>query len=190
MPNVHIPDHPLIVDALAQCRDRNTATPQFRATVAALGRWLAYEICRDWLPTVATHIETPLDMMAPATILDRATRVEIVPILRAGPGARRGRFAFVTRRENLARRLSPRRRNRAGRLLSDRFARTHRAGHAHFDSRTDVGHWRHSRPCARCPHAARGRHPFDSRVIPYRVATGSRTDRREVSRCHDFLRRR
>ena len=84
MPNVHIPDHPLIVDALAQCRDRHTATPQFRGAVAALGRWLGYEICRDWLPTVATHIETPLDVMAPATVLDRATRVEIVPILRAG----------------------------------------------------------------------------------------------------------
>lgn len=84
MPHVHIPAHPLIADALAQCRDRNTATPQFRAAVAALGRWLAYEICRDWLPTTQTQIETPLDVLADATIINRATRVEIVPILRAG----------------------------------------------------------------------------------------------------------
>ena len=39
MPHVHVPNHPLIADSLAQCRDRNTATPQFRAAVAALGRW-------------------------------------------------------------------------------------------------------------------------------------------------------
>lgn len=84
MPHVHTPNHPLIADALAQCRDRNTPTPQFRAAVASLGRWLAYEICRDWLPTISARIETPLDVEADATILDPATRVEIVPILRAG----------------------------------------------------------------------------------------------------------
>lgn len=84
MPHVHTPAHPLIADALAQCRDRHTATPQFRAAVANLGRWLAYEICRDWLPTVATRIETPLDVEAECLIVDPAVRVEILPILRAG----------------------------------------------------------------------------------------------------------
>ena len=84
MPHVHTPAHPLITDALAQCRDRTTPTPQFRAAVANLGRWLAYEICRDWLPTVPAQIETPLDVLADCVIVDPAVRVEIVPILRAG----------------------------------------------------------------------------------------------------------
>lgn len=84
MPYVSVPTHPLICDALAQCRDRNTQTPQFRAAVASLGRWLAYEICRDWLPTIPTRIETPLDVEADCVVVDPAVRVEIVPILRAG----------------------------------------------------------------------------------------------------------
>ena len=84
MPRTHVPNHPLIADALAQCRDRHTATPQFRAAVASLGHWLAYEICRDWLPTIATQIETPLDVLADATIVNREMPIEIVPILRAG----------------------------------------------------------------------------------------------------------
>ena len=84
MPHVHTPTHPLILDALAQCRDRATPTPQFRAAVANLGRWLAYEICRDWLPTIQTQIETPLDVNADCVVVDPTVRVEIVPILRAG----------------------------------------------------------------------------------------------------------
>lgn len=84
MPHVTVPTHPLICNALAQCRDRNTQTPQFRAAVASLGRWLAYEICRDWLPTIPARIETPLDVEADCVIVDPAVRVEIVPILRAG----------------------------------------------------------------------------------------------------------
>ena len=84
MPHVHTPTHPLITDSLAQCRDKTTPTPQFRAAVANLGRWLAYEACRDWLPTLQTRVATPLEVEADATIINRETRVEIVPILRAG----------------------------------------------------------------------------------------------------------
>lgn len=84
MPNVHVPNHPLITDAIAQCRDKDTATPQFRAAVASLGRWLGYEACRDWLPTTDEPVATPLGVMAPALRVDWEQRVEIVPILRAG----------------------------------------------------------------------------------------------------------
>ncbi len=84
MHHVHVPTHPFITDALAQCRDKSTPTPQFRAAVASLGRWLAYEACRDWLPTLQTRVETPLDVEADAVVIDRTSRVEIVPILRAG----------------------------------------------------------------------------------------------------------
>ena len=84
MPNVHVPNHPLITDAIARCRDKDTPTPEFRAEVSALGRWLGYEACREWLPTHDTPVETPLGVMAPAQRVDWEQRVEIVPILRAG----------------------------------------------------------------------------------------------------------
>ncbi len=84
MPHVYTPAHPLIADALARCRDRNTATPQFRAAVAELGRWLAYEICRDWLPTKESLIETPLGVRAAGALIQPDLDIQIVPILRAG----------------------------------------------------------------------------------------------------------
>lgn len=84
IPQVIVPDHPLIADALASCRDKDTGTVAFRAAVVSLGRWLGYEACRDWLPTQPTEVETPLGVRAPARRVDESGRVEIVPILRAG----------------------------------------------------------------------------------------------------------
>ena len=83
-PNVFVPNHPLITDAIAQCRDASTQTPAFRAHVAKLGHYLTYEACRDWLITKQISVRTPLDVDAPAQVLDASMRVEIVPILRAG----------------------------------------------------------------------------------------------------------
>lgn len=80
----HVPAHPLIADALATCRNEATQTPAFRAATANLGKWLAYECCRDWLPTTQTKVPTPLGVEADATVVDREQHVEIVPILRAG----------------------------------------------------------------------------------------------------------
>ena len=84
LPTVITPDHPLIADAIATCRDKDTGTVAFRAAVVSLGRWLGYEACRDWLPTRQTEVETPLGVCAPAQRVDAGNRVEIVPILRAG----------------------------------------------------------------------------------------------------------
>ena len=84
IPTVVVPNHPLIAENLAVCRDKNTQTIAFRAAVANLGRWLGYEACRDWLPTIETKVETPLGVFAPAQRIDASSRVEIVPILRAG----------------------------------------------------------------------------------------------------------
>jgi uracil phosphoribosyltransferase len=83
-PQVHVPNHPLISTALASCRHEATQTPAFRAAMANLGRWLGYECCRDWLPTLQTKVPTPLNVEADATVLDEKQHVEIVPILRAG----------------------------------------------------------------------------------------------------------
>jgi uracil phosphoribosyltransferase len=84
MAKVITPNHPLIADAIAQCRDKNTPTPQFRAAVANLGRHLGYEACRDWLPTLSTTVETPLGVNAGTQVIDQSASIEIVPILRAG----------------------------------------------------------------------------------------------------------
>lgn len=83
-PQAHVPDHPLIGHHLAKCRDKATGTPEFRAAVVSLGQFLTYECCRDWLPTRKVMVPTPLEVEAPATIVDNTRQVEIVPILRAG----------------------------------------------------------------------------------------------------------
>lgn len=83
-PQAHVPVHPLIASAIATCRHEATQTPAFRAAMANLGKWLAYECCRDWLPTKQVKVPTPLNVEADATVLDDGQHVEIVPILRAG----------------------------------------------------------------------------------------------------------
>ena len=84
MPIVHTPAHPFIADSLARCRDRATTTREFRQDVAGVGRWLGYEICRDWLPMKEALIETPLGVRAACTVIQPDLSVVIVPILRAG----------------------------------------------------------------------------------------------------------
>ncbi|RYX86513.1 uracil phosphoribosyltransferase [bacterium] len=83
-PQAHVPNHPLIDHHIAQCRHIDTATPQFRAAVVALGQFLTYECCRDWLPTREVMVPTPLGVETPGRIVDKESQVEIVPILRAG----------------------------------------------------------------------------------------------------------
>jgi len=81
--HVHVPPHPLIKHWLGVVRDRDTPTTLFRAAMTELGRWLTYEACRDWLPTLDTQVETPL-MTTEATFIDPQVPVAVVPILRAG----------------------------------------------------------------------------------------------------------
>ncbi|MEN9205410.1 MAG: uracil phosphoribosyltransferase [Thermostichales cyanobacterium SZTDM-1c_bins_54] len=80
---IHVPPHPLLRHWLTVARDAQTPMPLFRAAMTELGRWLTYEACRDWLPTLPVTVETPL---APASgeILDGEAPIGIVPILRAG----------------------------------------------------------------------------------------------------------
>lgn len=79
-----VPNHPLIAQEIATCRDKSTQTVAFRAAVANLGRYLGYELCRDWLPTLPGEVETPTGSTARVERLDTRQPVEIVPILRAG----------------------------------------------------------------------------------------------------------
>ncbi|WP_218080086.1 uracil phosphoribosyltransferase [Anthocerotibacter panamensis] len=81
---VHVPAHPFIGQLLTICRDCNTPAPIFRSAVADLGRWLTYECCRDWLPVVETQVETPLEVVADAKLIDHTQPLAVVPVLRAG----------------------------------------------------------------------------------------------------------
>jgi uracil phosphoribosyltransferase len=80
---VYVPPHPLIQHWLGVARDASTPPSLFRSAMTELGRWLTYEACRDWLPTLETTVETPL---APcrAQLVDPQKPLVVVPILRAG----------------------------------------------------------------------------------------------------------
>ena len=80
---VYVPPHPLVKHWLAVARDVATPTPLFRTAMVELGRWLAYEASRDWLPTVETTVQTPLTTCA-ATFVNPDIPLVVVPILRAG----------------------------------------------------------------------------------------------------------
>lgn len=80
---VFVPPHPLIKHWLAVARDRGTPSVLFRTAMTELGRWLTYEACRDWLPTLDLTLETPLAACA-ATMVNSQVPIAVVPILRAG----------------------------------------------------------------------------------------------------------
>lgn len=80
---VYVPPHPLIQHWLGVARDVHTPTTLFRTALGELGRWLTYEAVREWLPTEAAEVETPLGP-CPATFIDPGPPIAVVPILRAG----------------------------------------------------------------------------------------------------------
>ena len=80
---IYVPPHPLIKHWLGVLRSEATPMPVFRSAMTELGRWLAYEAVRDWLPTMDMTIETPLTTCE-ATFVNPDVPVAIVPILRAG----------------------------------------------------------------------------------------------------------
>ena len=80
---VYVPPHPLIKHWLGVVRSVNTPSAIFRSAMTELGRWLAYEAGRDWLPTVDMTVETPLTS-CPATFVNPEAPIAIIPILRAG----------------------------------------------------------------------------------------------------------
>ncbi|MBI1335482.1 MAG: uracil phosphoribosyltransferase [Phycisphaera sp.] len=83
---IHIADHPLIADKLAEARDEKTPPLRFRQLVSQIGALLAYEATRD-LDTTLTTIRTPLEEMQVRVVKKPIT---IVPILRAGLGLAEG----------------------------------------------------------------------------------------------------
>ncbi len=80
---VYVPEHPLIKHWLSVARDVNTPSVLFKSAIAELGRWLAYEATRNWLPTVETMVQTPLTQCS-GTFVNPKVPIGIVPVLRAG----------------------------------------------------------------------------------------------------------
>jgi uracil phosphoribosyltransferase len=77
---VHLVDHPLVHDALADLRDRRTTMDQFRRAATRISVLLAADALRE-LPSSPVTVETPLGQAAGR----RATPdVVVVPVLRAG----------------------------------------------------------------------------------------------------------
>ncbi len=80
---IFVPPHPLIKHWLGIARNKATPGPLFRTAMKELGRWLAYEATREWLPAQEAVVETPLGP-TPATFIDPLVPIAVVPILRAG----------------------------------------------------------------------------------------------------------
>ncbi|KAK4270370.1 hypothetical protein QN277_023410 [Acacia crassicarpa] len=80
---VYVPPHPLIKHWVSVLRNEQTPCPIFRSAMAELGRLLMYEASRDWLPTVAGEIQSPMGV-ASVEFIDPREPVAVVPILRAG----------------------------------------------------------------------------------------------------------
>ncbi|CAI7840363.1 unnamed protein product [Closterium sp. NIES-54] len=54
-----VPPHPLIKHWIAILRNATSPPPIFRAALAELGRNIAYEATRDWLPMIQGEVATP-----------------------------------------------------------------------------------------------------------------------------------
>ncbi|KAM0865277.1 hypothetical protein ACQ4PT_043378 [Festuca glaucescens] len=80
---VVVPPHPLISHWVSVLRDQATPTHSFRSAMGELGRLLAYEATRDWLPTVPREVQSPMGTAVVESV-DPMEPIMIVPILRAG----------------------------------------------------------------------------------------------------------
>src|SRR5690349_9027128 len=79
---LHVVRHPVIEDALARLRDRDTPSDEFRRLARRVSVLLVAEATRDLALGEAT-VETPLEK---ASVFRIAARVVAVPVLRAGLG--------------------------------------------------------------------------------------------------------
>ena len=91
---VVVPPHPLIAHWLCVARDAETPTPLFRTAITELGRWLTYELLRDWLPHRPVSVHTPLGD-SDGHVIDASVELAVVPILRAGLGLWEGGQAVL-----------------------------------------------------------------------------------------------
>ncbi|XP_057531663.1 uracil phosphoribosyltransferase [Amaranthus tricolor] len=80
---VFVPPHPLIKHWVSVLRNEQTPCAVFKNAMGELGRLLMYEASRDWLPTIAGEIQTPM-AVAEVEFVDPREPVAVIPVLRAG----------------------------------------------------------------------------------------------------------
>ena len=83
MSEVHVIDHPLILDKLTRMRRTSTGLKDFRQMLCEISLLMGYEVTRN-LETTTTTVETPI-CMGTFPVL-KEDFITIVPILRAGLG--------------------------------------------------------------------------------------------------------
>jgi len=83
MGKIYVFDHPLIQHKIAQIRDKNTNTKDFRQLVKEIAMLMTYESTRD-LKLMDVDIETPICETTVKML--GGEDVAVVPILRAGLG--------------------------------------------------------------------------------------------------------
>jgi len=88
---VHLVDHPLVHDILAELRDKETPPERFRQLAGRISVLLAAEALRD-LPVANETVSTPL---GPADARRVRMDVVLVPVLRAGLGMLPGMLELV-----------------------------------------------------------------------------------------------
>ncbi len=85
-PNVTVFNHPLIQHKLAYLRDKTTSHRPFRALLYQIAGLMVYEATRT-LPVRSVEVETPVER---TTGTQLASKVTVVPVLRAGLGMAEG----------------------------------------------------------------------------------------------------
>lgn len=88
---VHLVDHPLVHDVLAELRDETTPPERFRQLAGRISVLLGAEALRD-LPTTSEMVKTPL---GPANGQRVRQDVVLAPVLRAGLGMLPGMLELV-----------------------------------------------------------------------------------------------
>jgi len=97
-PNLTVLDHPLIQHKLTILRSRDTTTKKFRELVNEIAMLMAYEVTKD-LPIEPAEVDTPLEHTTGSRISGK--KLALVPILRAGLGARVGHVGLYRDHESL-----------------------------------------------------------------------------------------
>ncbi|HEV8468759.1 MAG TPA: uracil phosphoribosyltransferase [Candidatus Limnocylindria bacterium] len=82
MTQLHVSQHPLVLEKVTRLRDEATPPKIFRELVAEIATLLLYEATAD-LPTLPREVKTPL---APFKGARLSEKVGLVPVLRAGIG--------------------------------------------------------------------------------------------------------
>ena len=90
---VHIVDHPLVHDALAELRDKRTPPDRFRRAATRISVLLVAEAMRD-VPSTTVTVDTPL---GPADGRRTGDDIVVVPVLRAGLGMLDAVLALASR---------------------------------------------------------------------------------------------